>query len=241
MASAREHIAKLWQLQLVDIAKQACEHALANPTTQAAYDRLMASTRKILTQAKHSESTLTAARQKLRSHELDLASLSQEIKSMEDRLYSSDTKSTKELRSIEQRLQLNKVRCAETEEHALELMEQIEEINAQLDDQCREAESLGRQLRQAKAELDSELNQIREDAQQAAERRADLLRDIDPAWLERYEKMRRQRGPDAIARITDSMCEGCRVRLPFSLIMAASTVSTPTFCENCGRMLYAPS
>ena len=64
-----------------------------------------------------------------------------------------------------------------------------------------------------------------------------IRKTVDPALLERYEKVR-QHHPDAIAKVVDNKCSGCRMSLPMVMIKQLSVPGTVKECENCGRILY---
>lgn len=240
MVTARAQIAKLWQLQALDNHLKSLGNALANPSHERKYAQSAAAAREALASFRSTEESLTSVKQKLSQYELDLASLYEETASLEKRLYSDEARSSKELSGIEQKIGLNKKKQAETEEHTLELMMQVEELETQLRQQRAASERNLRQFSAAKVELDQEIDGLRTQLQKAASERARLVDEIDSTWLERYEKMYKLRGPDVIARIDDSLCGGCRVVLPNSILTAAKTSESPTTCESCGRILYSP-
>jgi predicted nucleic acid-binding Zn-ribbon protein len=73
---------------------------------------------------------------------------------------------------------------------------------------------------------------------EAVNQKIDTIRkSVDPVLLARYEKVK-QHHPDAIAKVIDNKCSGCKMSLPMVMIKQLSVPGTVKECENCGRILY---
>ena len=125
------------------------------------------------------------------------------------------------------------------EDRLLELYERVEQATAT-------ATATAERLRAAEAEQESSQTRLRETRQalqqqigQAEQRRAQIQSEVDPASLRTYESLRRTRGGQAVARVTQRTCQGCRVSLPVSEEVRARSSPDLVFCQSCGRILYA--
>lgn len=54
-----------------------------------------------------------------------------------------------------------------------------------------------------------------------------------------YEQLRQRRGGVAVAKVTDKNCAACGSTLSTSLLHTARSPNQITYCDSCGRILYA--
>jgi predicted nucleic acid-binding Zn-ribbon protein len=241
MTTGLSEAAKLWRLQQLDITLRSWKQAAAAPEQEEEHGRLTTLVRQTLKQLKAEEAALMAANQALRRNELDLSTLEQDIRQLKERLYSGQVTNTRELASIEQKLQLSKEKHEHLEERVLELMQQVEDGDKETRHHRTQAEQLAGRLRDLEDTMKAEADQRRQKVAQATAERAALAAKLDPTWLRRYEKAMKQRGPDVVARVENGLCGGCRVSLPFGIrAAAAAATESAVYCEHCGRMLYSP-
>ena len=86
-------------------------------------------------------------------------------------------------------------------------------------------------LSQQKLELEAELAAL-------GEKRKLLAEQIDSASLSLYEEVRRVKQGQAVAKVMQGRCQGCRISLPVSDQQKARMGHELAKCSNCGRILY---
>ena len=86
-------------------------------------------------------------------------------------------------------------------------------------------------LRGEKSELEKEVARLETEQKAAAE-------SIASKDLEIYEKLRKTRKGLAVARVSHQSCNACGSTLSSSMMQAARSPKTLTFCETCKRILY---
>ncbi len=115
-----------------------------------------------------------------------------------------------------------------------------------------EAEDLENHIREAAARLDSEkarvaaevkklqtLRQVDVEKRDELQTRRDTdASSIDPELLAEYERLRRGKRGQAVARVRDGMCAACNVMLRPQLLNEVRSNDYVMMCEQCGRILY---
>jgi len=178
-----------------------------------------------------------AREQKL--HEDEVASLGDRKMSAEAKLYGGEVSNPRELQALQEEIEALGRRVDHLEDRTLDLMEQIEPLDARLAEAASgvasaraEAESVEGQLTAAEAEVDAEI-----DGERAA--REQRIADVAPELRAEYEQMRGQSGGIAIARLTGAQCGGCHLSLSAMEVARIRKLSpdVPVHCEECGRLL----
>ncbi len=70
--------------------------------------------------------------------------------------------------------------------------------------------------------------------------RAVLAERVDPAFLQRYERMRDRFPGDCVVALRDGNCSGCHMRVVLHTIQASSQGGGLSVCNSCHRLLYVP-
>jgi len=175
----------------------------------------------------------------LKRNEDELAVLEERARREHDRLYSGEVTGTRELLTLQEEVDGLRSRCSAAESDALELMEAIEGIEAQLESlgsavEAAEAEvaAAERQLAEAEAVVRAEIDQ------QAAARSAEAAR-IPEVALAGYDGLRARMGGVAVARLRGGTCEGCHLALSAVELdrIRRAPADELCHCEECGRIL----
>ena len=175
----------------------------------------------------------------LKRNEDELAVLEERIKRENDRLYSGEVTGTRELLTLQEEVDGLRTRRSDMENDALELMEAIEEIDAEVEALAAgavaaEAEVAGSRQRLAEAEAAVQAEIDQEDAARSAE--AD---DVPETALASYEDLRNRMGGVAVARLRNGTCEGCHLGLSAMELdrIRHAPADEVCYCEECGRIL----
>jgi predicted nucleic acid-binding Zn-ribbon protein len=169
----------------------------------------------------------------------DITSINDKAAQHDKTLYSGTIGNPRELQTLQDEIGALKRRVSQLEDQELELMEQIEPLDAELarlaaersalDDQ---AASLRGQIAEDEVAIDAELAVVQ------AERTA-LLTEVEPELLAEYEQLRLHAGGIAIARLVGGSCGGCHLGLSAVEIDRIKRLPNeePVHCEECGRLL----
>lgn len=168
----------------------------------------------------------------------DARAKAQEI---EATLYSGKIKVVSELKALQAELRSFQQRQREHEEAELALMEQQEQLAAEIAvlearrvALASESASWSAALAAAEEEIDAELARL-------SAARAGVIAQLPDAVLASYEKLRampRLKGR-VVARIEGEMCNGCHGAVPiaFASRFAQQAADTTTECPRCGRLI----
>lgn len=176
----------------------------------------------------------------LREIEAAVADLAAKAGEVEHSLYSGGTTALRELGALQDELRDVKRRQGEREEAELVVMEQEEQLDAEIAELGARAAAI--EVRSAELRRAIAAEEARTDAEIAviAAERALVTPQIAPPLLAEYEKLRAvpRLGGRAAARLQGETCGGCSVSLP---IVVASRIrrepAETAHCPRCGRIL----
>ncbi len=229
----------LLSVQEHDTTTDQLEHRKRTLPERAELDLLMAQIAAVdgkATEVEEQRHELGRAQRKL---EDEIAVIADKATQHDKTLYSGTIANPRELQALQDEIAALKRRIGQLEDQDLELMEQIEPLDAELARLAGERTALddsGTRLRVAIAEaevaIDDELANVR------AERSA-LAGDVDPQLLEEYEALRPKMGGIAIARLVGGSCGGCHLGLSAVEVDRIKHLppDEPVRCEECGRLL----
>jgi len=172
-------------------------------------------------------------------HEDELASIEAKIREVEKRLYSGSVSAPRELQAMEADIASLKRHGSDVEDHALEVMQEREPLDAELTTLEQQRAGLDKeadQLRQAIAaqgvDIDAELSTELEARKAAAE-------GIPEDLLSQYERLRAKQGGVGAARLVNGRCSGCHLTLPATELdrIRRGDADTLVLCDQCGRIL----
>jgi len=165
--------------------------------------------------------------------------LSGRIKTKEDKLYSGSVTAPRELEDLQAEIAVFSLQRAEQEEAELEVMQQEEELSAEiLRSQADHAaqETLQRESRENLARREADLEA---QLQALAEGRSNLTSPVPEPFLRAYERLRSQKSlaGKAVATLEGRACGGCHIALPEMARTRLSKGEEVVQCEPCGRIL----
>ena len=152
-----------------------------------------------------------------------------------------ETRKNEEFRAIGTEIDRYQNEIDELETNELELMETGDGLGEKLS----EAKEF---LSKAEASVEEELKtyDVREEEEKKRLTEVKALREKaasnigDEDLIELYERLRKARGSDAIAPLSESgQCGGCHVKVTPATLLKVNADKEIVQCENCGRILYA--
>jgi predicted nucleic acid-binding Zn-ribbon protein len=214
-------------------------HRRANLASRAELDALMAELAGLEASAAEVETVRHDLGRDQQRLEDEIGGLNERATQHDKTLYSGTIGNPRELQSLQDEIASLKRRISQLEDREIEVMEQIEPLDAQLSTLAASRTSLderGAALRAQIAEeevaIDGELEQVRSE-------RDELVTSVDPELLEEYDDLRKRSGGIAIARLVGGSCGGCHLSLPAVDIDRIKKLppDAPAHCEECGRLL----
>lgn len=154
-------------------------------------------------------------------------------------LYSGTISNPRELQAMQDEIASLKRRISQLEDQELELMEQIEPLDADLARFAEERAALDATATALRAQIAED--EVAIDGQLAAVRseRDTLVADVEPELMAEYDRVRPHSGGIAIARLVGGSCGGCHLALSAVEVDRIKKLppEAPVHCEECGRLL----
>jgi len=226
---------QLYQLQEIDLEIADEERKLEQAVSQLGKDDVIVAAREKL---KAARKNLEELQHQQRSLEWEIDDLASKIKAVDDQLYSGRINNPKELSNLQHEVELLKAKRAGGETKDLEIMGQVESVEASVAALSHELEATTtewqreqEQMRKEKAALEDSLSDLRQ-------KRGAMTAEIDPKVLTLYEQLRKNK-KWAVARVEQGICRGCRISLPSSELQQVRS-NALVQCGSCSRILYLP-
>lgn len=229
----------LLALQDLDLRTDQLTHRRATHPARAEIDQVMAA----LQELERAVATLEEQRHDLAR---DQQRLEDEITLLNDKasqhdkaLYSGSVTNPRELQAMQDEIGALKRRISQLEDQELEVMEQIEPLDADLRARAEQRSALDAdgarwraELAEAEAAIDAELEEVRTARSGAAAQ-------VDDELMATYDRLRQQTGGIAIARLVGGSCGGCHLGLSAVELDRLKKLppDEPAHCEECGRLL----
>lgn len=185
------------------------------------------------------EAELARCRAEQRNLEQAQADAKAKVSRTEQRLYSGQIRSPRELEDAGRDLQQQRNQAAHAEDQLLEALLAVEtaqadhaQHQAQLSRLTAEWQEAQVALQQEQARLKARLPGLQ--ARQAAARQA-----APQSLLPLYDNLRGRKGGRAVAALDGESCSVCCVAVPPSKLAAAFEGDELVYCGNCGRLLWS--
>jgi predicted nucleic acid-binding Zn-ribbon protein len=229
----------LLAVQEHDTTADQIEHRLRNLPARKELDAAVAEVAKLDARSVEIEASkheLVRSQQRL---EDEIATLGDKAKQHDTTLYSGTIANPRELQSLQDEIAALKRRIGQLEDQELELMEQIEPLDADLARLGDERSALDDRATALRAAIAEEEVALEADLAGVQAERADVATQVEPELLAEYEVLRPKAGGIAIARLVGGSCGGCHLSLSAMEIDRIKRLppEEPARCEECGRLL----
>ena len=181
--------------------------------------------------------TLLARDQKRLDDEIETINVRR--KHEEATLYGGSVTNARALQDLQEELEALGRRVTVLEDKDLEIMEQIEPIDARLGELETEHGTLAADLASAEQALTVAEAELAVQVEAEKKAREALAADFDATLLGEYESLRAGRGGIGVARLVGSQCGGCHLGLSAVEVARVRKLGSGeiTHCEECGRLL----
>jgi len=226
---------QLYQLQEVDLEIEANEQTLNRLVSQLGKNQTVVEARAKLDSEQR---RLDDLKRRQHSAEGDVDDLITKITTAEEQLYSGRIRNPKELTNLQHEVDLLKAKRDQLENKALEIMDQVELAEASVATSGNEFNKLETEWHSQQQQLSVDIELLQSKLSELRQKRQLLSAEIDPQAVGVYDKLRKQKG-QAVAKVEQGICRGCRISLPFSELQQARSGNLVQ-CSSCGRILFLP-
>jgi predicted nucleic acid-binding Zn-ribbon protein len=224
---------RVFELQQVDVALQAKRKELEDINARLNRDEAYE------TAKANYESARDAQKAREKQYK-DLDAEAEETRSavtqINDKLYGGKVKNPKELVGYEQEAGILKGNLSKKDDVLLELMEKIDAAKIEIKKLQEIYAAAETDWQSRKVTLQEQAGQTEAELDVLEKRRQDVLAQIDKETLAVYEGIKGRKG-QAVSRVEQGRCLGCRVSLSISELQRVRGMSI-VLCSNCGRILH---
>lgn len=227
-------LAALVALQRLDTAAETVRKRLAElPAAAQAIDGTLAAAERAVDEVK---ARLQENLQSRRALEKDVAGVDTRLARFDD--HRAAIKTNQEYTALLHEITTAKAEKSALEDQILVLMELAETLAG--DQKAAETALAAARAEGATARtaLTAERGILEEDLARLAHDRAQEVRLVDAAMLNKYEQLLKQRRGVAVARITGELCTACHVRLRPHVAQQVRRNDSFVACDSCQRLLY---
>jgi len=227
-------LASLVALQKLDTATEEARRRLSElPAAEAAIDKAIADAGTAVDDARSRLAVNQEARRKL---EKDVAGVDARLSRFED--HKAAVKTNQEFTALLHEIETAKGEKDAIEDRILVLMEEADEIAAQLKAAETGVTDATREGEQTRTALQEERRATEERLADLAVSRKGEAAGLDAAVLARYEQLLKVRRGVAVAAMNGETCAACFVRLRPHVAQQIRRNDTIVECESCQRILY---
>lgn len=198
--------------------------------------------------ARVADVTATVSEAEARRHELqrDLKRLTDEVALIDDKrtqidakLYDGSVTGTKDLLALQDEAKMLLDRKTSIEDHELEIMESVEEVDAELAPSVAARSDLAAERIRLEEALAADTAEIEADLGMVEGTRSDASAAVPAELLTHYERLRIDFGGVAVAKLVGSTCDGCHMTLSAVAIdqIKKQPDDAVVTCDECGRLL----
>lgn len=229
-------IAKLYELQKIDITTQKVRRRLAQlKTLLVESDEL----KRVRTQAEALQAEQQEWHSTQKSAELEAQSLAGRIKESEQRLMSGQVRNPKELESLQSSIEALQRHRSAIETASVEALMKHEELSSQVVTVNAQLQRVQQAWSASQSELTEEENKLKRGYLQLKKQRDTLTESLDKVLLQQYEYLRERKAGVAVATVENENCSACHVRVPSGVLSTLRSQSDKMVsCTSCGRILY---
>ena len=231
--------AQLLEVQQIDSRIAKLDHRDANLPERsrlAELEEQLAGVRSRIAQAQSEREVLAEQQRRI---EDEIAGLEARIAKEEQVMYGGGSSDPGLLQDLQHEITGLKGRISALEDREIELMEQMEPVDAQLAALAEEQAALDQQAISTTTELAEAESAIAAERSAAEAEREQAVAPIDPDALSRYEQVRDRLGGIAVARLEAGVCGACHMKL--SAVEYDRILHLPADeevrCEDCDRFL----
>ena len=228
----------LYQLQKLDDKKKKLEEELEDEDFINNRAGITAEIERLDEKIAKEEEELEKLQEELDELEFSNSRLTRDEENYQEQLYNGETTNPKELNQIQEKLSKTQKQKEEIEEETLDLMMKIEDKEKKIDELIVKRDEQEEELERLKEEHQIEVKEIKEALKEIPQEKEAIKEELSSAEIEKYNKLYDLKQGQAVAKLKDNYCLGCRMTLPVKFIKRVKQTEEVITCDNCGRILY---
>lgn len=179
---------------------------------------------------------LTAAAEKRRAEEKDVAGVQTRLAKYKDQLL--EVKTNREYTAMLHEIEAAQNDIRAREDRILEIMMETDELNAGIKTSEAELKTTEKETAAERAVLETEMAGLQSEIDRTTAERQALVADIDRQVLSIFEATAKGRKGVAVAEAKDGLCTICHVRLRPQVFNEVRKNESIIQCDSCRRILY---
>jgi predicted nucleic acid-binding Zn-ribbon protein len=227
-------LTRLIKLQQLETTVDEARRKIADhPARTQALDARLQASRDLFASVK---AKLTAAGDKRRAEEKDVASVQARLAKYKDQLL--EVKTNREYTAMLHEIETAQNDIRAREDRILEIMMETDELNAGLKKSEADLKTAEKEIAAERAALDAEMGTLKTEIDKATGERQKLTSEIDRRVLSTFEQVAKNRRGVAVAEAKDGHCTICHVRLRPQVFNEIRRNASIIQCDSCQRILY---
>ncbi len=227
----------LWDLQELDLKIKALEENIEEAPLLSGVDEASEKYEELKTEISEKENLLKEDRKTLKNLEMRTQKIVDDRKELSDNMYGGTVTSVKELEQMQRKMELLAEEKVKIEDEILVLMESIEEQEELLKKKQSDLEQCKQDLQKKEARLAEDLERFNRELESLRMERIKAAEKIEPKYINKYNMLAEKHQGEALARVDNDICGGCRVFISSGLRGHLYNPGAMVYCENCGRLL----
>ena len=183
------------------------------------------------------EDKLSVAQAELHDKQLQLQGTEDDRQTKWDQTYGGMISDSKELLSLERKIQELDRRKDKLEEDIIMLLDDVETLQEQSDQKQTDVETMSSRLSEVRQHFEQRSAELSEELQYVAQRRSELGAQIESSLLDDYEHTRQNSANVAVTVAKNRACSACHTAVATSLLGELQQPTRVVRCESCRRIL----
>ena len=227
---------RLYELQQLDVRLEKTAEELSRVEHQLNHNEALEKAKADLQAIQKDQAALHA---KQRDAEQKVDDLQAKLKPVQQKLFAGSVSNPKELGAMQQQANQLKGHIREEEDKVLEIMGQAETLQNAAAAKAASVDKIEREWAEKRNQLQAEQAEMMATLDSDRKMKDEILSQIDPAHLQLYDKLRQKKQGNAVAKIEQGRCQGCKITIPVSELSQARAGELVQ-CGSCSRVLCVP-
>ena len=168
--------------------------------------------------------------------ELDVGTRNESIARLRTQQY--ETRKNDEFSAMGREIERFQQEISKLEDQELELMEQADQLKAQIGREEKETASTKGAIARQMTNLEEKQGALGQRLEELKREREELARKVDEDLLDRFNRLFASKGDAAVVALEHDVCTGCHMKVTTATAVRAKGGKEIVSCEQCGRILY---
>jgi len=227
---------RLYDLQQLDLRLEKTAEMLSRVEHQLNHNEALEKAKSDLEAIQKDQAAL---QEKQRAAEWVVDDLQAKLKPIQQKLFAGSISNPKELGAMQQQATQLKNHIREEEDKVLDIMAQAELLQNAAAAKAASVDKIEREWAEKRNQLQAEQAELMATLDSDRKTKDEILSQIDPGHLQLYERLRQKKQGNAVAKIEQGRCQGCKITIPVSELTQARAGELVQ-CGSCSRVLCVP-